>query len=324
MFHKILNSKSEILKEEVGNNRMQPCLGFSYSHFAFPMLFAVSLFLLTGCASSGDLESVRGDINQLKRESFELRKETSELRKQASGSVKEDSFNAVRESQASLYSQVNEQSRELQALRGRFDEYKFYTDKTTKETSAERELLRAQINTLETRVKELSEKMAKTGEAKPPVAEEKAASGEETEMAAEPKRSEENDAAALYESAYRSFKEKKYKDAQEKFGAFIKKFPKDSLAGNAHFWTGETYYAEKDFENAILSYEAVIKNHPQNEKVPAALLKQGLSFTELGDRKTAKVIFDRLIEKYPDSREAAAAKKKKAEMEKKPAKKGTR
>ena len=125
----------------------------------------------------------------------------------------------------------------------------------------------------------------------------------------------------MYESAYNAFKAKKYREAREKFSAFVKKFPKDALAGNAHFWTGESYYAEKDFENAILAYETVIKSYPQNVKIPGALYKQGLSFMELGDKKTAKVIFEKLIEKYPDSPEAAQAKKKKAEIDKKPPKK---
>jgi tol-pal system protein YbgF len=267
---------------------------------------------------------MRGEINQLKRDSFELKKETSELRKQTSGSVREDSFNAIRESQASLYSQVNEQSKELQVLRGRFDEYKFFMDKAMKESATERELLRTQISALETRVKELTERLPRTGEPRTSGTEQKPAEEENGEKSLEPKKAEENTAAAMYESAYNSFKGKKFKDAREKFSAFIKKFPKDSLVGNAHFWTGESYFAEKDFENAILAYETVIKSYPQNVKIPGALYKQGLSFMELGDKKTAKVIFEKLLEKYPDSPEATQAKKKKAEIEKKPVKKGTR
>lgn len=290
----------------------------------FSMLF---LCLLVGCASTGDLDAMRSEINHLKRESFDLRresselkKETSELRRQTSGAVREDSFDAIRESQAALYSQVAEQSKELQVLRGRFDEHRFFMDKAMKENAAEREVLRSQINALDMRAKELSERLAKTAEEKPSVPEQKPAGEEDGEKAAP----EENGSAALYQSAYNTFKEKKYRDAREKFSAFIKKFPKDSLVGNAHFWTGESYFAEKDFESAILAYETVIKSYPQNLKIPGALYKQGLSFMELGDKKTAKVIFEKLIEKYSDSPEVALAKKKKAEMDKKPVKKGTR
>jgi tol-pal system protein YbgF len=323
MLHKILNSKSEIPKEKSGKKKNYPRLGSRYSNLGFSTFFVVSFFLLAGCATTGDLDTTRSDINQLKRENFELKKETADLRKQTSGAIREDSFNALRESQASLYSQVNEQSRELQMLRGRFDEYKFFMEKTMKESSAERELLRAQINGLEARVKELSERIAKSVDAKPPVAEQKLPSEESGEKVPEVKRTEDNGPAALYESAYASFKGKKYKDAREKFNALISKYPKDGLVGNAHFWIGESYFAEKDYENAILAYETLIKGYPRNDKIPGALYKQGLSFAELGDKKTAKVIFDRIIEKFPDSREAPMAKKKKAEIEKKPAKKGT-
>ena len=289
---------------------------------AIPIAF--SLLMVAGCASTGDLDATRSEINQLKRESFELKKEAADLRKQTTGVAREDSFNALRESQTSLYSQVNEQSRELQVLRGRFDEYKFFMDKAMKESSIERELLRSQINSLEARVKELSERLAKSIDARPPAAEQKPPAEEGGERASEAKKTEDNGTAALYESAYASFKGKKYKEAREKFNALISKYPKDGLVGNAHFWIGESYFAEKDFENAILAYETLIKSYPRNDKIPGALYKQGLSFMELGDKKTAKVIFDKLIEKYPDSREAPMAKNKKAEIEKKPVKKGTR
>ncbi len=319
MLHRILNSKSEILKEAAGKKRIPPCLGFRYANLGFLLLL---LFLLMGCASSGDLDTMRSDINQLKSDSFGLKKEVSEMRKQASGTASEDSFNAIRESQASLYSQVNEQSKELQVLSGRFDEYKFFMDKALKDDATERELLRSQISALDARVKELSQELAKMSEPKqPPAAEQKPAEEETGEQAVEPKQAEENTGAPAYESAYNAFKAKKYKDARQKFSAFIKKSPKDPRAGSAHFWIGESYFAEKDFEDAILAYESVIKSYPQNAKVPAALYKQGLSFVELGDKKTAKVIFEKLIEKYPDSPEAAQAKKKKAEIEKRPVKK---
>lgn len=320
----MLNSKSEIRKETTGKKQTQSCLGFGYSNVGLSLFFVFSFSLLAGCASTGDLDATRGEINQLKRDNFELKKETADIRKQTSGTIREDSFNALRESQTSLYSQVNEQSRELQMLRGRFDEYKFFMDKTMKESSLERELLRSQISSLDARVKELSERIARSGDAKPPAAEQKPAAEENGEKASEVKKTEDNGPAALYESAYTSFKGRKYKEARGRFNAFIAKYPKDGLVGNAHFWIGEAYFAEQDFENAILSYETLIKSYPRNDKIPGALYKQGLSFMELGDKKTAKVIFDKIIEKYPDSREAPMAKNKKAEIDKKPVKKGTR
>ena len=103
----------------------------------------------------------------------------------------------------------------------------------------------------------------------------------------------------------------------EKFDVFQKEFPKDKLAGNAQFWIAEAYYAEEDYAGAIVEYDALLKNYPKSEKAPGALLKQGYSFIEMGDKKAARGILEQLKEKYPQSKEAALAKKKLEEMNKK-------
>lgn len=300
--------------------------GISYQLSA-ALMPAISLLFVAGCVSTTDFDAMRNDINQLKRDTFELKKETSEtkadlnsIRQQTSGAVKEEAFNAIRESQTSIYSQVSEISKELQILRGRFDEYKFFIDKAMKDGSIERDLLRSQFNSLEVRIKELNEKLAKFYESPQKPVEKPLAEVKEDAERAKQKESNDDDPKKAYETAYNFFKEKQYKEAREKFNAFIRKFPKDNLAANAQFWIGETYYAEKDFEGAILAYETCIKNYPGSDKVPGSLLKQGLSFIEIGDKKTAKVIFERLIEKYPVSKEADLAKKEMVKFINKPQK----
>lgn len=293
------------------------------------IVFLMLIFsVLTGCATTSDIDIIRNDVNSLKREAYELRKETSDIRvdvnnlkAQSTGVVKEESFNALREGQAMLLGKITDLSRDLQVLSGRFEESKFFMDKSLKEWSVERELMRGQINSLEARLKELNDKISKLSEQKPQVPEEMKKTEEKVPASQDSSKSRdlrEHDASGdplkAYEESYNLFKEKKYKEARDGFNRFIKDFPKSDLADNAQFWIGETYYAEKDFEGAILAYEIVIKNYPQSEKLPGAMLKQGMAFLELGDKKTAKVIFERLIEKFPDSKEAEVAKKKKAEV----------
>ena len=278
--------------------------------------FVLVLIMMSGCVSTSDFDAMKADINQLRRDSNELKKSVTTLKEQTSGTVKEDSFNAIRESQGSLYSQVAEQSKEVQVLQGRFDENKFFIDKALKDSSIERELMRSQINSLEKRIKELNDRIARLSEPGTSTTQKPSAEGEDSPEKVVPQRSPDDDPAKAYEAAYTLLKEKQFKEAREKFTAFIRKFPKDGLAGNAQFWIGESYYAEKDFESAILAYETLIKNYLHNEKIPGALLKQGLSFAEIGDKKTAKVILEKLIEKYPDSREAGLAKKQKADLDK--------
>jgi len=286
-----------------------------------------SLFILSGCVSTTDFDASRSDIYQLKRDTSEMRKEINSIKQQVSGSAKEESFNAVRESQASLYAQVSDLSKDLRVLSGRFDENKFFIEKTLKEASTERELLRSQINSLEMRVKELSARLPKSSEtaASGALTEGQTGKKEEKEQKQEaaakpPKAVEEeidDDPVKAYEAAYGLFEEKEYKEARDAFTTFLKRFPKDSRVDNAQYWIAETYFAEKNFEDAILAYETLIKTFPQSRKMAGAFYKQGLSFIELGDNKTARVIFQKLIEKFPGTKQAEMAKKKLAEMDKK-------
>jgi tol-pal system protein YbgF len=286
-----------------------------------PAVLLLFLFV-SACASSSDFDMLKRDINDVRRESFETKKEVDFLKERTTGVVKEDSFSAVRESQVEINSRLSEVSSNLRELQGRFEEYKYNMEKTLKDVVAERDIARAQIAAIETQIKALKDKLASVeGAAQKP------AEGQKTEpeqAKTEPTGEEQakeasDDKASTYEAAYHAFKDKKYKEAREKFEAFLKDFPRDKLSGNAQFWIAETYYADKDFESAILAYETLLKKYPESDKTSGALLKQGLSFIEIGDKKTGKTILGRLLEKYPNSKEAALAKKKIAELDKKPA-----
>ena len=60
----------------------------------------------------------------------------------------------------SLRSEVSGISKDLQSLTGRFDENKYFIDKSLKDKSSEMDLLRAQITALETQVKEIQAKLS--------------------------------------------------------------------------------------------------------------------------------------------------------------------
>ncbi|MFH1033242.1 MAG: tol-pal system protein YbgF [Pseudomonadota bacterium] len=116
-------------------------------------------------------------------------------------------------------------------------------------------------------------------------------------------------AQGLYDLGLRLYKQKSYEPARDRFEELLKKYPKDKLADNAQFWTGESYYAQKKYEEAILAYNQLVKHWPRSEKAPGALLKQGMAFKELGDKRTAKIVLGNLIKNYPKSSEAKTAEK---------------
>jgi tol-pal system protein YbgF len=298
---------------------------------AYLLLFCVSC-LLSACATNSDIEMLRMDMNKIQRDSNAMSTEINKLKEQTAASAKEESFHALRQSQAEMQNTISNMSKDIQVLSGKFDENKYFVEKTLKDSTSEVDLMKSQITGMENRIKELKERLnilegqrsQGTGKDQMTENEEK---DEEPQKNLPPanvqseKSSAPADKVSKYEAAYSSFKNKKYKDAREKFEAFIKEFPKDELTDNAYFWIGETYYNEKDFEGAILAHETFLKKYPNSEKAPSALLKQGLSFIEIGDKKTGKVILEQLIERYPKSKEAETAKKDLENLDKKPVKK---
>jgi len=119
---------------------------------------------------------------------------------------------------------------------------------------------------------------------------------------------------AEYDAASKLLQGKDYRGAIAQFKRFLRKHPKSTLADNAQYWVGESYYALKEFDQAILEFDVVRRKYPNGDKVPAALLKQGFAFAELGDRVDARLILREVIDRYPQSREAQKAKSKVASL----------
>jgi len=249
----------------------------------------VASIILTGCVTTGEFEQMKADIARLYVENTQLRQEVSELK----GRVDKMSSDlrtavALKEGQLTLIAQTQDYVKELQILKGRFDENSFQNEKRFKE-------INDKIAELQTKLTQPLHPVEKQEPAK---------------LAQEPLK----DPKAIYDSAHIDLKNKNFASAREKFHEILKNYPDFELLPNSYFWIGETYYNEKKFEDAILAYEEFLKKYPKHEKAPSALLKEGMAFMELKDRKTAKVVFERVIERYPKSKEAEIAQQKIAEI----------
>ena len=114
----------------------------------------------------------------------------------------------------------------------------------------------------------------------------------------------------LYEQVLADFRKGDYQKAIQGFNAFLKEYPKSSLADNAQFWVGESHMSLQQYEQAILAYQKVIKDYPDGNKVPSAMLRQALAFYEIEDKTSSHLLLRQVIKKYPDSPEAKIAKSK--------------
>ncbi|HWE75060.1 MAG TPA: tol-pal system protein YbgF [Stellaceae bacterium] len=90
-----------------------------------------------------------------------------------------------------------------------------------------------------------------------------------------------------------------YPAAEQAMRAFVQKYPKDPLAGNAQYWLGETFYVRKDYGNAATAFAQGYEKYPKGPKAADDLLKLGMSLTALNQKADACRSFARLAHDFP-------------------------
>ncbi|WP_045836851.1 tol-pal system protein YbgF [Hyphomicrobium sp. 99] len=107
------------------------------------------------------------------------------------------------------------------------------------------------------------------------------------------------DPKQLYETAYGYLLQRDYGSAETAFNDFLKKFPNDSLSGNAQYWLGETYFVRGQYKAAASSFLKGYSTYAQSGKAPDSLLKLAMSLDRLGQKEAACSSFSELASKFP-------------------------
>ena len=251
----------------------------------------------------------------------------------------------MRRYQADLGARLDKLQMEVQNLMGRFEESKYFAQRTFGETKTIREAYQGKLDELDKRIAALNKSVEdwdKKFLALQQEKESKAAEGEEeaeaeaekpstvpgaqakadptkvepAKVATPAKKAEPEEKKPVvsleeaYKKAYDQFTKGDIEGAKKGFQKFLEVYPKSKFAENAHYWLGECYFAEKKFEEAILEFDEVIKKYPKGNKVPDALYRQGIAFLEMADTVNAKLILKEVIKRYPKSDQANRARKK--------------
>jgi len=108
----------------------------------------------------------------------------------------------------------------------------------------------------------------------------------------------------LYERSYESLLRRQFADAESGFRTFMQKYGDNSLAGNAQYWLGETYYVQGDYRQAAQSFLKGYREYPKGRKAADSLLKLGLSLNRLGQKEQACAAFGQLGGQFPKAAEA--------------------
>ncbi len=110
--------------------------------------------------------------------------------------------------------------------------------------------------------------------------------------------------------------------ARSLYVEFVRKWPKDDLAGDAHFALAESYYAQDNCPEALPEYGQLIKNFGKSRSVPLAYVRSGDCFARLKNPEAARLAYEQVLSDYPKSSEAKLAQKGLAALKKPPPPKG--
>jgi tol-pal system protein YbgF len=114
---------------------------------------------------------------------------------------------------------------------------------------------------------------------------------------------------AAYNQAFDILKAGKYDNAITAFQQFLSSWPQSSMADNAQYWLGESYYVTRDFQNAAAAFQTVLDRWPDSRKAPDALLKLGYTQAELKHTAHARATLTSVSTRFPgtDAANLAAA-----------------
>jgi len=103
----------------------------------------------------------------------------------------------------------------------------------------------------------------------------------------------------LYMRANQALLQRRFDDASAGFKDFIAKYPDHTLAGNAEFWLGETYWLQQDYQSAAQAYLNSYKQYPKSSRAAESLLKLGQSFSRLGQKDQACAMLGSVDTDFP-------------------------
>ena len=115
------------------------------------------------------------------------------------------------------------------------------------------------------------------------------------------------DEQAAYDTAFKALRGGDYANASRGFRDFIQQHPDSSLAPNAWYWLGESYYVTTNYAVALEAFQRLLSQFPQSDKAPDALLKVGYTQFELKKTGEAQATLQDVIRKYPGSKAASLA-----------------
>jgi tol-pal system protein YbgF len=102
-----------------------------------------------------------------------------------------------------------------------------------------------------------------------------------------------------YDMAYGYVLHKDYSLAEQSFRDYLKKYPNERLAPEAHYWLGESLFQQQRYRDAAESFLGVSTKFERSSKAPDALLRLGQSLAAMNQKEAACATLAEVGRKYP-------------------------
>jgi tol-pal system protein YbgF len=104
-----------------------------------------------------------------------------------------------------------------------------------------------------------------------------------------------------YNYAFGLLRQANYDKAELALQEFVRLHPKETLASNARYWLGETFYVRAAYVQAAEVFLEGYQADPKGPKAPDSLLKLGMSLGGLDKKREACAAFNKLLKDFPDA-----------------------
>lgn len=122
------------------------------------------------------------------------------------------------------------------------------------------------------------------------------------------------DESRSYEAALAQFREANYPAAIVGFNGFLKAYPDSTLASNAQYWIGYSYFVLKDHKTSLAQQQKLLAAYPASNKVPDALFNIAANQLALNEPASARKTLQDIVAKYPGTQAATLAERRLAEL----------
>lgn len=114
-------------------------------------------------------------------------------------------------------------------------------------------------------------------------------------------------AEQYYEAGMQKMSEGSYSTARLAFEQLVSEFPEHARAADAQFQIGESFYRDDAYDDAYAALEKVASDWPDSRRAAAALFRAGAIAEEQRAVDRARGYYTQLRERYADTEEARQA-----------------